>query len=61
MLPPAGRTLWRPSARGRPHLRLSLHVPFQVAKGFTLRMAEQGLSGRIDIVITTVERHVRLV
>jgi pyruvate dehydrogenase (quinone) len=42
-------------------LSLPSHVPFHTAKGFTLSMAKQVLSGRMDSVIKTVERNVRLV
>jgi len=42
-------------------LSLPSHVPFQTAKGFTLSFAKQVLSGRMDSVIKTIERNVRLV
>jgi pyruvate dehydrogenase (quinone) len=42
-------------------LSLPSHVPFHTAKGFTLSFARQVLSGRMDSVIRTVERNVRLV
>jgi pyruvate dehydrogenase (quinone) len=42
-------------------LSLPAHVPFHTAKGFTLSMAKQVLSGRLDTVIRTIERNVRLV
>jgi len=42
-------------------LSLPAHVPFHTAKGFTLSMAKQVLSGRLDTVIKTMERNVRLV
>jgi pyruvate dehydrogenase (quinone) len=42
-------------------LALPSHVPFHTVKGFTLSMARQVLSGRLDSVITTMERNVRLV
>jgi pyruvate dehydrogenase (quinone) len=42
-------------------LSLPSHVPFHTAKGFTLSMAKQVLSGRMDTVIKTIERNVRLV
>jgi pyruvate dehydrogenase (quinone) len=42
-------------------LALPSHVPFHTVKGFTLSMAKQVLSGRLDSVITTMERNVRLV
>ncbi len=42
-------------------LSLPSHVPFHAAKGFTLSIAKQVLSGRMDSVIKTMERNVRLV
>ena len=42
-------------------LSLPSHVPFHTAKGFTLSMAKQVLSGRLDAVIKTIEDNVRLV
>jgi len=42
-------------------LSLPSHVPFHTAKGFTLSMAKQVWSGRMDDVIKTIERNVRLV
>jgi pyruvate dehydrogenase (quinone) len=42
-------------------LALPSHVPFHTVKGFTLSVAKQVLSGRLDSVITTMERNVRLV
>ncbi|MGD1024835.1 MAG: thiamine pyrophosphate-dependent enzyme [Candidatus Sulfotelmatobacter sp.] len=42
-------------------LSLPSHVPFHAAKGFTLSLAKQVLSGRMDSVIKTMERNVRLV
>jgi pyruvate dehydrogenase (quinone) len=42
-------------------LSLPAHVPFHAAKGFTLSLAKQVLSGRLDSVIKTMERNVRLV
>jgi pyruvate dehydrogenase (quinone) len=42
-------------------LSLPSHVPFHAAKGFTLSIAKQVLSGRMDSVIQTMERNVRLV
>jgi pyruvate dehydrogenase (quinone) len=42
-------------------LSLPSHVAFHAAKGFTLSMAKQVLSGRLDSVIKTMERNVRLV
>jgi len=42
-------------------LSLPSHVPFHTAKGFTLSMAKQIWSGKMDSVIKTIERNVRLV
>jgi pyruvate dehydrogenase (quinone) len=42
-------------------LSLPSHTPFHAAKGFTLSIAKQVLSGRLDSVIKTMERNVRLV
>jgi pyruvate dehydrogenase (quinone) len=42
-------------------LSLPSHVPYHTAKGYTLSMAKQVLSGRMDAVIKTLERNVRLV
>jgi pyruvate dehydrogenase (quinone) len=42
-------------------LSLPSHVPFRAAKGFTLSMAKQVWSGKMDDVIKTIERNVRLV
>jgi pyruvate dehydrogenase (quinone) len=42
-------------------LSLPSHVPFHTAKGFTLSMAKQVLSGNMDTVIKTIRRNVRLV
>jgi len=42
-------------------LALPSHTPFHAAKGFTLSIAKQVLSGRLDSVIKTMERNVRLV
>jgi pyruvate dehydrogenase (quinone) len=42
-------------------LSLPAHVPFHTAKGYTLSMAKQVLSGRLDTVIRTIERNVRLI
>ena len=43
--------------------RLSLpsHIPAATAKGFTLSIAKQVLSGKMNEVIETVEHNVRLV
>jgi pyruvate dehydrogenase (quinone) len=42
-------------------LSLPSHVPFHTAKGFTLSVAKQLLSGKMDEVITTIERNIRLI
>lgn len=42
-------------------LSLPSHVPFHAAKGYTLSMAKQVLSGRMDTVIKTIQRNVHLV
>jgi len=42
-------------------LSLPSHVPLHTAKGFTMSLAKQVLSGRMDSVIKTIERNVRLV
>jgi pyruvate dehydrogenase (quinone) len=42
-------------------LSLPSHVPFHTAKRYTLSLAKQVLSGRMDSVIKTIERNVRLV
>jgi pyruvate dehydrogenase (quinone) len=42
-------------------LAMPSHVPFHTAKGFTLSFAKQVLSGRMDSVITAMERNARLV
>jgi pyruvate dehydrogenase (quinone) len=42
-------------------LSLPAHVPFHTVKGYTLSMAKQVLSGRMDSVIKTVERNLGLV
>jgi pyruvate dehydrogenase (quinone) len=42
-------------------LSLPAHVPFHVAKGFTLSLTKQVLSGRMDKVVKTMERNVRLI
>jgi pyruvate dehydrogenase (quinone) len=42
-------------------LSLPSHVPFHTAKGYTLSMAMQVLSGRMDSVIKTIERNVGLI
>jgi pyruvate dehydrogenase (quinone) len=42
-------------------LSLPSHVPFHTIKGYTLSFAKQVLSGRMDTVIKTIERNIRLV
>jgi pyruvate dehydrogenase (quinone) len=42
-------------------LSLPSHVPFHTAKGFTLSLAKQVWNGKMDDVIKTIERNVRLV
>jgi hypothetical protein len=42
-------------------LALPSHVPFHTMKGYTLSVAKQVLSGRMDAVIKTIERNVGLV
>ena len=42
-------------------LSLPSHVPFHTAKGFTLSLAKQVWSGKMDTVIKTIERNIRLV
>jgi pyruvate dehydrogenase (quinone) len=42
-------------------LSLPAHVPLHAAAGYTLSLAKQVLSGRLDDVIKTIERNVRLV
>jgi pyruvate dehydrogenase (quinone) len=42
-------------------MSLPSHLPFHVAKGFTLSMAKQVWSGKMDKVIKTIERNVKLV
>jgi pyruvate dehydrogenase (quinone) len=42
-------------------LSLPSHVPFHTAKGFTLSLAKQVLSGKMDAVIKTIERNTGLV
>jgi pyruvate dehydrogenase (quinone) len=41
-------------------LSLPSHVPFHTAKGFTLSLAKQLWSGKMDDVIKTAERNIRL-
>jgi len=42
-------------------LSLPSHVPFHTAKGFTLSFAKQVLTGKMDAVVKSVQRNVRLV
>ena len=42
-------------------LALPSHVPFHTIKGYTLSVAKQVLNGRMDVLIKTLERNVRLV
>jgi len=42
-------------------LSLPSHVPFHTAKNYTLSLAKQALAGKMDEVIKTIERNVRLV
>jgi pyruvate dehydrogenase (quinone) len=42
-------------------LSLPAHVPFHAAKGFTLSLAKQVWSGKMDEVIKTIERNVGLI
>jgi pyruvate dehydrogenase (quinone) len=42
-------------------LSLPSHVPLHTATGFTLSFAKQVLSGRMDSVITTMKRNIKLV
>jgi pyruvate dehydrogenase (quinone) len=42
-------------------LSMPSHSPFHTVKGFTLSLAKQVLSGKMDAVIKTIERNVRLV
>jgi pyruvate dehydrogenase (quinone) len=42
-------------------LALPSHTPFHTMKGYTLSVAKQILSGKMDAVIKTIERNVRLV
>jgi len=42
-------------------LSLPAHVPFHTAKDYTLSLAKQVLSGKMDSVIKTIERNLRLV
>ncbi len=42
-------------------LSLPSHIPFHVAKNFTLSLAKQVLSGKMDSAIKSIERNVKLV
>ena len=42
-------------------LAMPSHVPFHTVKGFTLSVAKQVLNGRLDSVIRTMERNIKLV
>jgi len=42
-------------------LSLPSHIPFHTAKGFTLSLAKQVWNGKMDAVIKTAERNIRLV
>jgi pyruvate dehydrogenase (quinone) len=42
-------------------LSLPSHIPFHTAEGFTLSLAKQVLSGKMDAVIKTIKRNVDLV
>jgi pyruvate dehydrogenase (quinone) len=42
-------------------LSLPSHVPLHVAESFTLSFAKQVLNGKMDSVIRTIERNVRLI
>ncbi len=42
-------------------LSLPSHIPFHAAEGFTLSLAKQVWNGKMDSVIQTIERNVRLV
>jgi pyruvate dehydrogenase (quinone) len=42
-------------------LSLPAHVPFHVVKSYTMSLAKQVLSGKMDSVIKTIERNIRLV
>jgi pyruvate dehydrogenase (quinone) len=42
-------------------LSLPSHIPFHTAAGFTLSLAKQVLNGKMDELIKTIERNVRLV
>jgi hypothetical protein len=42
-------------------LSLPSHVPLHTVTGYTLSLAKQVLTGRMDTVIKTIEHNVRLV
>lgn len=42
-------------------LAMPSHAPLHTVKGFTLSFAKLVLSGRMDSVITTIKRNVRLI
>jgi pyruvate dehydrogenase (quinone) len=42
-------------------LAMPSHAPFHAMKGYTLSIAKQVLTGRMDSVIKTVEHNIRLV
>jgi pyruvate dehydrogenase (quinone) len=42
-------------------LSLPAHIPFHVAESFTLSLAKQVLTGKMDSVIKTIERNIRLI
>jgi pyruvate dehydrogenase (quinone) len=42
-------------------LSLPSHVPFHTAANYTLSLAKQVLSGKMDSVIKTIDRNVRLI
>jgi pyruvate dehydrogenase (quinone) len=42
-------------------LSMPAHVPFHVAESFTLSLAKQVLNGKMDSVIKTIERNIRLI
>jgi len=42
-------------------LSLPSHVPFHTVEGFTLSLAKQVLTGKMDSVIKTIERNIKLV
>ena len=42
-------------------LSLPAHIPFHLAESFTLSLAKQVLNGKMDSVIKTIERNLRLI